>query len=135
MKYKILKFTIMGDERGSLISLEQLKNIPFKIKRVYYIFGTKNNIVRGKHSHTNLQQVAICVSGSCKFFLDDGKTKKNINLNSPNKGLYIGKNIWREMSDFSPDCVLIVLANDYYNENEYIRDYKKFIELIDKNDK
>lgn len=129
MVYKILRFKIMGDNRGSLISLEQLKNIPFKIKRVYYIFNTKPDVIRGKHAHTNLQQVAICVSGSCKFLLDDGKIKKNILLNSPNKGLYIGKNIWREMSDFSPDCVIMVLANDYYKVDEYIRDYNQFLKI------
>lgn len=131
MNYKILKFKIMGDNRGSLISLEQLKNIPFKIKRVYYIFDTKTDIVRGKHAHTKLQQVAICVNGSCNFLLDNGKDKKNIKLNSPDKGLYIGKNIWREMSNFSKDCVLMVLANQYYDEKEYIRDYNEFLKIKD----
>ena len=131
MRYKLLKFKIMGDERGSLISLEQQKNIPFIVKRVYYIFGTKKNVVRGKHAHTNLQQVAICVSGSCKFLLDDGKIKKTILLDSPDKGLYIGKNIWRQMSNFSKDCVLMVLANQYYNEKEYIRDYNEFLKIKD----
>jgi dTDP-4-dehydrorhamnose 3,5-epimerase-like enzyme len=130
MNYKLLEFKIMGDERGSLISLEQQKNIPFKIKRVYYIFGTKTNMVRGKHSHPNLKQVAICVNGSCKFLLDDGKKKETVELNSPNIGLYIGKNIWREMYDFTSDCVLMVLANEYYNEDEYIRDYKEFLKKV-----
>ena len=133
MDIKILKFKVNGDERGSLISLEQQKNIPFNIKRVYYIYGTKKGIVRGKHSHQNLKQVVICVNGSCKFLVDDGKKKEILELNSPNIGLYIGKNIWREMFDFSSDCVLMVLANDYYNENEYIRDYKNFLKSI-KND-
>jgi dTDP-4-dehydrorhamnose 3,5-epimerase-like enzyme len=127
MNYKLFEFEIKGDDRGSLISLEEKKNIPFEIKRVYYIFGTKTNISRGKHSHQNLQQMAICVSGSCKFILDDGKTKETIILNSPDKGLYIGQNMWREMYDFSSNCVLMVLASDYYDEKEYIRDYKQFL--------
>lgn len=132
MKYKLLEFKINGDNRGSLISLEEEKNIPFVIKRVYYIFGTRTNTTRGKHSHTNLQQVAICVSGSCKFLLDDGHKKEIIVLNSPNVGLYIGKNIWREMYDFSSNCVLMVLANEYYSENEYIRNYEDFLKKINK---
>ena len=132
MNYNLLNFKIMGDKRGSLISLEQQKNIPFKIKRVYYIYGTKTDMIRGKHAHTNLKQVAICVNGSCKFLLDNGEEKKVIELNSPNTGLYIGKNMWREMFDFSPGCVLMVLANDYYNENEYIRNYHDFLKEIEK---
>ncbi|NMB57351.1 WxcM-like domain-containing protein [Candidatus Beckwithbacteria bacterium] len=132
MKYKLLKFNIMGDDRGSLISLEQSKNIPFKINRVYYIYGTKTNVVRGKHAHTSLKQVVVCVNGSCKFLLDDGLKKEVIELNSPDVGLYIGKNIWREIYNFSKDCILIVLANKQYNEEEYIRDYKKFIKTIKK---
>lgn len=133
MNYKLIKFKVMGDDRGSLISLEQLKNIPFRIKRVYYIYGTKTNMVRGKHAHTNLKQVAVCVNGSCKFLLDNGKEKQIIELTSPDTGLYIGKNIWREMYDFSPGCVLMVLANEYYFEDEYIRDYQEFLKKI-KND-
>jgi len=132
MEYKLLEFKVMGDERGSLVSLEEEKNIPFNIKRVYYIYGTKTDTVRGKHAHVNLQQVAICVSGSCKFLLDDGNTKETIELNSPNIGLYIGKNMWREMYDFSQDCVLIVLANEYYDENEYVRNYEEFLKIIKK---
>lgn len=128
MDYKIIKFKVNGDNRGSLISLEQQKNIPFNIKRVYYIYGTRINTTRGKHAHKNLKQIVVCVSGKCKFLLDDGKTKKIIKLDSPDKGLYIGKYIWREMYDFSQDCVLVVLVNKYYNENEYIRDYDEFIE-------
>lgn len=130
MDTKKIKFKAFGDNRGSLISLEQHKNIPFKIKRVYYIFGTRTNTTRGKHAHTNLKQIVICVSGKCKFLLDDGKKKKIIELNNPTEGLYIGKNIWREMYDFSHDCVLVVLANKYYDENEYIRDYEEFLKKI-----
>lgn len=126
MRLEIIDFDVKGDERGSLVALETNKNIPFEIKRVYYIFGTKPNIVRGKHAHKKLQQVAVAVHGSCKFRLDDGKVKKEVVLDSPRKGLIIREMVWREMYDFSEDCVLMVLASDFYEEYDYIRDYKKF---------
>jgi dTDP-4-dehydrorhamnose 3,5-epimerase-like enzyme len=123
----------MGDDRGSLIALEENHNVPFDVKRVYYIFGTKEDVRRGYHAHKDLKQLAICVSGSCKFLLDDGKQKEHIELTSPTQGLLIEGLIWREMYDFSPDCVLMVLADDYYDESDYIRDYDKFLEVV-KND-
>ncbi len=132
MKIKFIDFNILGDERGSLIAIEELKDIPFEIKRVYYIFGTKQNVRRGFHAHKDLQQIAICVSGSCKFLLDSGKKRvDNIVLDTPNKGLFIDKMIWREMYDFSEDCVLLVLASEYYDESDYIRDYDKFLSVVD----
>ena len=132
MRIKFIDCDIKGDERGKLIAIEQFKNIPFEIKRVYYIFDTKEDVRRGFHAHKDLQQVAICVSGSCKFLLDDGNERaENIILDSPNKGLLIDKRIWHEMYDFSQDCVLLVLANEYYDESDYIRDYEKFLEIIE----
>jgi dTDP-4-dehydrorhamnose 3,5-epimerase-like enzyme len=127
---KTVEFDLLGDERGSLISLEQNKDIPFDIKRVYYIFDTKKGVSRGFHAHKNLQQVAICVKGSCRFILDDGKCRESIVLDSPNTGLYIDNNKWREMHDFSEDCVLMVLASDYYDEADYIREYAEFVRLL-----
>nr|UEO57257.1 TDP-4-oxo-6-deoxy-alpha-D-glucose-3,4-oxoisomerase [Morganella morganii] len=123
----LIEFKTLGDDRGSLISLEQNKNIPFEIKRIYYIFGTKENVSRGFHAHRNLQQVAVCLSGSCRFVLDNGEKREEIILNSPDKGLYINNYMWREMHDFSPDCVLIVLASDFYSESDYIRNYDDFL--------
>ena len=130
MNYKLINLKIMGDDRGSLVSLESFKNIPFDIKRVYYIFGTKENVRRGFHAHKNLRQVAICVAGSCKFLLDDGEEKKIVLLDKNDQGLLIEGLIWREMFDFSPDCVLIVLADDYYDESDYIRNYEDFQRII-----
>jgi dTDP-4-dehydrorhamnose 3,5-epimerase-like enzyme len=127
---KMIKFDLLGDERGSLISLEENKNIPFDIKRVYYIFGTEQGVARGFHAHKNLQQIAICVKGSCRFILDNGTDRESVVLDSPSVGLYIDNNKWREMHDFSEDCVLVVLASDYYDEADYIRDYKAFVEVI-----
>lgn len=127
MNYRLIDFQVMGDERGSLVSLEEQRNIPFAIKRVYYIYGTKTKTVRGKHSHPHLQQVVVAVSGNCKFLLDDGQRKETIELKRPDQGLFIGENIWREMYDFSADCVLMVLANEYYYEEEYVRSYQEFL--------
>lgn len=126
----LIDFKIMGDERGSLIALEENHNVPFDVKRVYYIFGTEQGVRRGYHAHKNLKQLAICVSGSCKFLLDDGKQKEHIELTSPTQGLLIEGLIWREMYDFSPDCVLMVLADAYYDESDYIRDYDIFLKAV-----
>lgn len=129
---KKISFDVLGDERGSLVSLEQNKNIPFEIKRVYYIFGSEENVARGFHAHKNLEQVAICVKGSCRFVLDDGVDKESITLDSPDMGLYIDNNKWREIYDFSSDCVLMVLASEYYDEADYIRDYNQFLKVINR---
>ncbi|MBJ2118824.1 MULTISPECIES: sugar 3,4-ketoisomerase [Proteus] len=127
-----IDFNILGDERGSLISLEENKNIPFKIKRVYYIFGTKDGVSRGFHAHKELKQLAVCVRGSCRFIMDNGKKREELILDKPNIGLLINPMQWHEMHDFSEDCIIIVLANNYYDESDYIRDYDSFInsELI-----
>lgn len=119
-------FPPLGDERGSLVALEGEKTVPFNIKRVYYIFGTQQGVARGFHAHLNLQQVAICVTGRCRMVLDDGTSREEAWLDSPTKGLVIGNFVWREMHDFSPDCVLLVLASEHYDENDYIRDYSAF---------
>lgn len=118
---------VKGDSRGSLVALEY-PIVPFEIKRVYYIFGTVAGADRGLHSHKNLEQVAVCVAGSCRFILDDGTTKMEVVLNSPDQGLYIPKMIWREMDKFSPNCVVMVLASETYDESDYIRDYGEFLE-------
>jgi len=129
-KYRLINFKILGDKRGSLISLEQNKNIPFEIKRVYYIYGNSENIRRGFHAHKKLQQVAICINGSCEIMIDNGKEKEIVILNSPNKGLLIQNMIWREMYNFSEDCILMVLADDFYDESDYIRNYEEFKEGV-----
>lgn len=130
MNIQLLKFDVKGDERGSLIALEENYNVPFDVKRVYYIFGTEQGVRRGYHAHKNLKQLAICVSGSCTFLLDNGTQQKHIALSSPTQGLLIEGLIWREMYNFSPDCVLMVLADAYYDEADYIRDYNDFIQEV-----
>ena len=127
---KIISFNPLGDERGLLVALEGNKSVPFDIKRVYYIFDTKWGVSRGFHAHLNLKQVVVCVKGSCRFVLDNGMQKEEIILDDATEGLLIEGLTWREMYDFSPDCVLIILANKYYNENDYIRDYDEFLKEI-----
>jgi len=128
--YKVLNFKTLGDDRGSLIAIEQGYNAPFHIKRVYYIFDTKKNVERGFHAHINLKQIAIAVKGSCTFVLDNGVSREEIKLMNPNQGLFIEGLIWREMKDFSTDCVLVVLASEHYDENDYIRDYEIFLKEV-----
>jgi dTDP-4-dehydrorhamnose 3,5-epimerase-like enzyme len=130
MTVALIELKIMGDERGSLIALEENHNVPFDVKRVYYIFGTKPGVRRGYHAHKHLKQLAICVSGSCTFMLDDGTQKQHIELNSPTHGLLIEGLVWREMYDFSPDCILMVLASELYDENDYIREYDEFLKVL-----
>ena len=124
---KTISFKSLGDERGSLVSLEGNKSVPFDIKRVYYIFGTKEGISRGFHAHRNLKQVAVCVIGSCRFILDNGNQRDEVVLDKSTTGLLIDNLIWREIYDFSPDCVLMVLASKHYDENDYIRSYSDFL--------
>lgn len=126
---KIVDFDVIGDDRGSLVSLEQNENVPFDVKRVYYIFDTASGVSRGYHAHKNLEQILICVSGSCRVVLDDGVERKSLTLNTPSKGLYIGNYLWREMHDFSDNCVLMVLASEKYDESDYIRSYEDFLSL------
>ena len=97
----LIKFNVFSDDRGSLVSLEENKNIPFTIKRIFYIYGTPVNSRRGFHAHKNLKQVITCVSGSCKILLDNGVMKRNVELNSINNGLIVESMIWHEMFDFS----------------------------------
>ena len=125
-----LDFERLGDNRGELIAIEVGvdKIIPFEIKRVYYIYATAPGISRGFHAHRNLKQIAICVSGTCKMVLDNGTVREETIMHSATRGLVIESMIWREMHDFSPDCVLLVLASEHYEESDYIRSYETFLE-------
>ncbi len=124
------QFTPHGDDRGQLVALEEYKDIPFDIKRVYYIYDTLPGVTRGRHAHKNLEQILICVHGSCMLRLDDGFEQKEVLLDKPFEGLYISNDTWREMYDFSPDAVLMVLASEHYNEADYIRDYDAFLKFV-----
>ena len=112
---------------GCLTIAEQNINIPFNIKRVYYIHSLENKkAIRGKHAHKELEQVLFCINGSFKMCLDDGSIKQEIKLNKPNIGLFLGINLWHTMTDFSDDCVLLVFASDLYKEKDYVRNYDEF---------
>lgn len=126
---QVIKYVFQphGDERGQLIALEEFKDIPFRIKRVYYMYETKEKVVRGCHAHKNLEQILICIHGSCKIRLDNGIDKKTVSLERPDEGLYIANYMWREMFDFSSGAVLMVLASELYDEADYIRDYDEFL--------
>lgn len=119
---------VKGDDRGSLIALEAAREIPFPIERVYFVFETRPGVDRGFHAHKSLKQWAICVSGSCTMTIDDGHQRRSVRLDSPEKGLYIGPGLWREMSDFTPDAVLMVIASTRYEEADYIRSYEDFLD-------
>ncbi len=119
-----------GDHRGQLVVLEELKDIPFPIRRVYYMYDTGMGVRRGFHAHKSLKQILICIHGSCKILLDNGTEKETVTLDKPYEGLYISHNMWREMYDFSPDAVLMVLASEHYDENDYIRDYDRFLKWV-----
>ena len=125
-----IQFAPKGDSRGQLIALEEMKDIPFQIKRVYYMYDTGEGVVRGHHAHKSLQQILICIHGSCKISLDNGTEKKVIPLEKPYEGLYVSNTMWREMFDFSPDAVLLVLASELYDESDYIRDYDEFLKYV-----
>ena len=132
MKYKLIDFKVHGNQDGKLVALEKNEVFPFEIKRVYYIWDTVHDAIRGKHAHKNLQQVIVCVRGQCDFILDDGVEKKNVHLSNPAQGLYITNNIWREFTNFSDDCVVMVLASEKYNPDDYIHNYSEFVESIKK---
>ena len=130
MKYKIIQFQQHGDERGQLVALENDKEIPFEIKRVYYMYDTLLGVRRGFHAHKTLKQILICTSGSCKIHLDDGTSTAEVTLDKPYEGLLIDSELWREMYDFSPDAVLMVLASQMYDEGDYIRNYDEFLKFV-----
>ena len=120
-----------GDERGQLISLEEFNDIPFRIKRVYFMYDTLEGVVRGHHAHKTLEQILVCIHGSCKIRLDNGTESKVIPLEKPYEGLYVPPGMWREMFDFSPDAVLLVFASELYDEKDYIRNYEEFKKYIE----
>lgn len=129
-KYKILEFAEFGDERGSLVVAEGSKDVPFEIKRVFYMYGSDDTIIRGQHANRLSEFVLINVSGSSKVRVDDGHEQVIIELNRPRQGLYLSTMVWKDMYDFSADSVLLVLASTHYDGSEYIRDYDDFLREV-----
>ena len=123
---RLIELKLRGDDRGSLVAIEAGIDAPFAILRAYYVFGTGDGVVRGLHAHRQLRQLAVSVSGACTMLIDDGKRRAEVRLDRPDQGLLMGAMVWREMHDFSPDCVLLVLADSAYDERDYIRNYAAF---------
>lgn len=121
-KYKLLEFPELGDERGHLVVIENLKDIPFEIKRIFYIYGTKPNVVRGQHANKISRFVLINLCGSCKIKVNDGENEEIIILDKPHHGIYLDRMVWKDMYDFSEDSILLVLSDSVYLKDEYIRD-------------
>ncbi|MFM7742338.1 MAG: sugar 3,4-ketoisomerase [Verrucomicrobiota bacterium] len=119
-----------GDARGSLSVAELGGVLPFVVRRVYWIHGTKLGVSRGFHAHRKLRQLCVCVAGSVRMSLFDGRREESVVLDSSSKGLLIGPGLWREMHDFSSDCVLMVFADSEYDEADYIRDRNQFISHV-----
>ena len=127
-QYKLIKFKDLGDERGNLVVIEgDGMDIPFDIKRVFYIYGSDSTVVRGQHANRYTEFLLVNVSGSSKVKVDNGFEQEIIELNQPGMGLYIPSMLWKDMYDFSADSVLLVMASRHYDETEYIRDYDEFI--------
>lgn len=127
---RILEFQDLGDERGKLVVIEGDFDIPFKIKRVFYIYGSDAEMVRGRHANRETEFVMINVSGTSKVRVDNGYEERIIELNRPRMGLYLSRMVWKDMYDFSEDSVLLVLASEHYKAEEYIRNYDEFIREI-----
>jgi UDP-2-acetamido-3-amino-2,3-dideoxy-glucuronate N-acetyltransferase len=128
----MLGLPVIRDERGALLTLEALKSVPFEIKRVYCLMDLKKDFPRGFHAHLNLRQLIVCLKGSCRIILDDGLSREAVILNTYSTGLIIESFMWREMHDFSEDCVLMVLASEHYDETDYIRNYEEFKKRAEK---
>lgn len=126
---ELQEFKVLGDHRGELVALEANRQIPFDVKRVFYIYGTQD-VPRGNHSHYKTKQFLVSVNGNCKVTLDNGKEKETFDLNKPNLGLFQDALIWGSMHDFSSDCVLMVLADEYYDASDYITSYDTFLEVV-----
>lgn len=124
---RLLDFKEKGDDRGKLVIVEGNQDIPFEIKRLFYIYGSDRNVIRGQHANRNSEFVLINVSGTSKVMVTDGNEKQVVELTKPRQGVYLPKMVWKEMYDFSPDSVLLVLASTHYDGGEYIRNYEDFL--------
>ena len=129
-KCPILNFADLGDERGKLVVIEGAQAIPFDIRRVFYIYDSDSSVVRGQHANRDSEFVLINVAGKSKVRITDGTEEFVVELNKPMMGVYIPKMIWKDMFDFSPDSILLVLASTHYDGSEYIRDYQEYLKMM-----
>lgn len=132
-QYKIIEFGDLGDERGNLVVIEgNGVDIPFDIKRVFYIYGSDAEVVRGQHANRETEFLLVNVSGTSRVKVDNGRESRVIELNRPRMGLYLSPMVWKDMYDFSADSVLLVLASRHYDAAEYIRDYQEYLTELGK---
>lgn len=129
---RLIEHHTFGDRRGNLVAIEGLQDIPFEIRRVFFIFGVESGVSRGQHSHYKTKQYLIAVSGSCRVTLFDGFSKQTYHLDHPSSGILQNELVWGEMHDFSEDCVLLVLASEHYDDADYIRSIDDFMILASK---
>lgn len=130
---RMLEFNQRGDERGHLVVVEGMQDIPFEIKRIFYIYGSDRNVIRGQHANLHTEFVLINVAGKSKVKVKDGKGNEAIfSLNRPHTGIYLPKMVWKDMYDFSEDSVLLCLASEHYDAEEYIRDYDEFVKIVNR---
>lgn len=128
---RMLEFSQHGDERGKMVVVEGLKDIPFEIKRIFYIYGSDGEVVRGQHANRKSEFVLINVSGKSKVKVRDGRGNEAIfSLNRPHTGIYLPKMVWKDMYDFSEDSVLLCLSSEHYDADEYIRDYDEYVKEV-----
>lgn len=131
MDVRMIEFTEHGDDRGHLVVVEGCKDVPFDIKRIFYIYGSDCDAVRGKHANRKTKFVLINVAGTSKVRVEDGKGNEAVfSLNRPHTGIYFSEMLWKEMYDFSKDSVLLCLASEPYDNTEYIRDYDEFVRIV-----
>ena len=130
MLAKRYDFQDIQDITASLVVIEQKGNLPFRINRIYFSFDFKEGVSRGFHAHKSLHQIAISLRGSFRMDLDDGRSKESVVMNKPNVGIDLPPMIWHEMHEISLDCIILVLASDSYQEDDYIRDYGVFLNAV-----
>lgn len=124
---KMIDFQQRGDERGHLVVVEENQDIPFELKRIFYMYGSDESVVRGQHANRKTEFVLINVAGSSKVLVKDGLGNEELYvLDKAHSGIYIPKMIWKDMYDFSSDSILLVLASEHYDNSEYIRDYDEY---------
>ncbi|SKB41675.1 WxcM-like, C-terminal [Acetoanaerobium noterae] len=129
-KFKVIDFQELGDSRGHLVVAESNKEVPFLIQRIFYIYGTKDGVVRGQHANRESEFMLINLQGSVKIVIDDGRQKDTVILNKAHQGVYLDKMVWKDMCEFSSDSILLVLSSMSYDASEYIRDYDEFVREV-----
>ena len=128
--FTTLELPVRGDSRGLLVSIEDEPMLSMSIKRAYFIFETKEGVTRGNHAHKTLNQYMVCISGSCEVVFDDGRLVEKLRLDRPNQCVSIRPLVWHSMQDFTDDCILLVLADQHYDEADYLRNYNEFLDLV-----